>query len=509
MRKHNISSIKRIILILIPSFIIFICTIVLFSSQLISEHSNQSGNENTDSNESSIQKQIEVIADHSKVWAADAIYGEFYYYTVTDLNQNGRLELIFSNIGGSGYYSYSTYYEVNETLDGLKTYERNAPEGDSQADIADADSIPGYYDSKTGIMYYVFDDSTPNGLSELYENKRAISLENGKTIEMSLAFHTKFTNDEKTTHTYRDAKQNTITETEYNNIADYVFVDLEKKDVTFQWNEIEEADDVCNKNRDELIGILTNTYEKFTITPSQNSVDPSEAQDFKESTDVSRIENQIEVITDHIEQWGVEAEYANDMYSYAVTDLNQNGRLEIIASNCGGNGYYTYSKYYEINEIFDGLVEYKRDTYEDDSENVSEADIVDYEVPAYYDGKTGIMYYIFQDESKNGAGEHYANIRAISLEDNKIVEKPLAYYASIYKNSVEHVKYEDSKKNEITEDEYNNMADQVFVDLEKKQLILQWNIFFKITELKDKSHDELITMLTNSYGGFVIKDANE
>ena len=65
-----------------------------------------------------IEKQIELLADSVELWAGTMnSEGIDYFFTVTDMDRNGRLELIVSSRQGTGLYTYSDYFEVNDTFD--------------------------------------------------------------------------------------------------------------------------------------------------------------------------------------------------------------------------------------------------------------------------------------------------------------------------------------------------------------------------------------------------------
>lgn len=224
-------------------------------------------------------------------------------------------------------------------------------------------------------------------------------------------------------------------------------------------------------------------------------------REFKNMQDNSHsVQAQIKIIADHIDLWAVSMDYANDQYNYAVTDLDDNKRLEIIASNIGGTGIYTYSSFYEINENFDGLVKCETSFTEGDSE----ADIAADSIPGYYDPKANIMYYIFDDIIKNGAAEYYENKRAVYLDNGMIKEIPLAYKSIIYTSSTAKTTYQDAEQNKISKDDYNMIADKVFADLEKKNVSFGWQTFHKPEDLKNMSSEQLMDMLIKSYEEFII-----
>lgn len=214
------------------------------------------------------------------------------------------------------------------------------------------------------------------------------------------------------------------------------------------------------------------------------------------------VQAQLELIVDSIDQWALAMDYANEVYEYAVTDLDGNGRLEIIAANMGGTGIYTYSNYYEVNETFDGLVLCERDVME----GGSQADIGTESVDAYYDGETGTTYYVFKDYIRNGAAEHYEVQIAVSLVDGKVFEETLALRSEIHDpESGLIISCQDAVGAEITEDEYGAIADAVFAGMDKMNVQISWCVYPGMDgaeEFRALSREEILDVLAKSYEGF-------
>lgn len=230
-----------------------------------------------------------------------------------------------------------------------------------------------------------------------------------------------------------------------------------------------------------------------TIPPVPNLADDTESTSME--TVHQNIEKQLQVIMDHygwdsLLQFEV---YPN--YRYTIADLDQNGRLELISTLQQGSGLYTDSWYYEVNEAFDGLNEYKPDNAESDSG----ADIAEDSVPVYFDLDHHIYFYIFDDRIRDGADLDYKNKRTISLKDGKLTEHILAYQTDWHKETAASITCTDADGNEISEHEYNNIADTVFPDLIKKEAHFYW---FNIDDIESSG---LNTILLKSYHGFLIQ----
>lgn len=217
------------------------------------------------------------------------------------------------------------------------------------------------------------------------------------------------------------------------------------------------------------------------------------------TTKQSPIDKQIQVIADQVSVWKGEEEVLN--YGYAVTDLDHNGRLELIASTCIGTGIYTYSSFYEVNENGDGLdvCEYPG------AEGGSEADIMeDNSVRVYYDIDSNTYYYIFNDIIRYGVAEIHKNMRAIYLESGSISEKFISSSELMYIEDDIDGKYYDAEGNHVSEEEYDVLIDKVFEDLEEKQATIQWESY-RAEELLSMKDKDLYDMLEKSYLGFSVK----
>lgn len=216
------------------------------------------------------QAQIKLIVDSKALWFQSQDYAnELFAYTVTDLDRNGRLELIVANMGGTGLYTYSSFYEVNETFDALESCAYNAIEGDSQADII-IDTAPVYIDTETGSRYYVFDDLIRNGAAEYYENKRALSLEKGQINTLPLAWKTSIYTEGNSEPevTCIDQNQVPISETDYDAIANTAFEGLEQKTAHFGWYEVwgSALEDAEALDADAWLEILHTSYDAFSLS---------------------------------------------------------------------------------------------------------------------------------------------------------------------------------------------------------------------------------------------------
>lgn len=130
------------------------------------KEADASTEEKTYTSESS--SQLELLSDcldTMKKEYLEAIYdGQAPRMAVTDLNRNGRLELLFTDCQGSGAFSYTCIYEVNEDYTGVTSLPVGGSKGlDESGDFALYDRFECY--KKGDSYYYEVMDYTSAGWS--------------------------------------------------------------------------------------------------------------------------------------------------------------------------------------------------------------------------------------------------------------------------------------------------------------------------------------------------------
>ncbi len=182
-----------------------------------------------------VSDQLDLIAADADMWKQDVDFG-LWGFTVTDLDHNGLLEIISASVQGTGFYTYIKAFEVNETGDGFTELQGPSIERTDSAPDIMVSSVPVYYDKDADRYYYIFDDYIRNGMAENYQNKCAVSIVSGKWEEDTLARKaTVYTDADHYVMTCTDSTGNTITEEQYDNIAQTVYAGLEQDEAKFDW----------------------------------------------------------------------------------------------------------------------------------------------------------------------------------------------------------------------------------------------------------------------------------
>lgn len=203
------------------------------TSQDVTEENNENGStaQEEENSTDKASEQLKLICENSDMW-----WGlddrDDWQYTVTDLDQNGRLEVIAAYMAGSGNYTTINIYEVSEDGSALNHCTDSLQEGESAPELI-VDSTKVY---ASGDKYqYVVNDVIDMG-KEIYESTQAFSLQNGVMQYESLASKNTILNDdmEEESVTYMDADMNEISESEYQSLCTSISAEREYEQ-KFQW----------------------------------------------------------------------------------------------------------------------------------------------------------------------------------------------------------------------------------------------------------------------------------
>lgn len=110
------------------------------------------------------------------------------------------------------------------------------------------------------------------------------------------------------------------------------------------------------------------------------------------------VKNQLTAFANAKDIWNME-DYSPWSFSYAVFDLDMDGRLELITSVTAGTGLYSENHFYQADDT--GILELPQEYYSD----YAEFDILNNDSIAYRDGN--IIYYPSVDVEKNGIFEAF------------------------------------------------------------------------------------------------------
>lgn len=166
---------------------------------------------------------------------------------------------------------------------------------------------------------------------------------------------------------------------------------------------------------------------------------------------------------------------ATQAYSYTITDLDHNGRLEFASAITEGTGLYTTGRLFEVNADYKGLTEYSLTS----SGNKYLPDVLTSSAQSYTDKKTGTISYIFPDETRTSTAESTEQLEAVSLSNGVFSVNVLGTKSTYPYNGFQIVECKDANGTEITPFEYNALAEKAYADCENRTVYFDW---FKLSD---------------------------
>ena len=219
--------------------------------------------------------QIQLIAQQQPQWdqtVLDGVLPSYYFhYAVTDLDWNGRLEILAMSTQGTGIFTYGTIHQVCQDLTGLELCTYLGDDGCSLPEMI-MDLVPAGYNPDSGTYHYVFKDDFRAGAAEYGQVIMPLYLKDGVATFQTLGrMHAQVT-DGVTQEEYYRAKApfvaqkgdvrtkdfirnyQPITPEAYENLIPEYLTTLQDFTANFEWFQVEGSVDTAT---------LTKSWEVF------------------------------------------------------------------------------------------------------------------------------------------------------------------------------------------------------------------------------------------------------
>ena len=197
------------------------------------------------------EEQLRILENNRAQWAFEDPYDSPWFHTFTDLDRNGRLEVIAATTQGTGIFTYVHYYEVRADGSGIDNCYHADVEIEGPDDWPEIvmDSLPCYYDAVNDRCYYVCEGITRDGYAHQYYTWQALCLKDGVADwEFIASKNVNWDENGAPTTECRDAKGNTIAESEYDSAVEQRFAGLEKSELTLNWIQEENSWEDAEEN---------------------------------------------------------------------------------------------------------------------------------------------------------------------------------------------------------------------------------------------------------------------
>ncbi len=142
---------------------------------------------------------------------------------------------------------------------------------------------------------------------------------------------------------------------------------------------------------------------------------------------------------------------ASGKWSYAVTDLNHNGQLELLAASVQGDGRYTYVKGWEVGADLSSVSEIQVSVPQDETF----VDIVADTADTFFNPDNGAWFYMFYDNIVLNADESYYVKCAVNYTGGTLAFQQLAIQHNQKTGGVINTSYMDNNGGMITSEQYN------------------------------------------------------
>ena len=192
----------------------------------------------------------------------------------TDLDHNGRLEVIAAALHPVDHSNNVHVYELNADGSAFQELRTVVPEGESFPDIL-SDTADTFYDASTGSWSYLFTDHIAISTTEVYDVICSVTLKDSSISYQQYALsHTEIKNGIMST-SYIDNNGLTISGDAYNASGINHFPGAERSSTNFAWLSFEDVTSVSVVK--DSYSIFTGEKEPDKTTTAKPTVGPTVA----------------------------------------------------------------------------------------------------------------------------------------------------------------------------------------------------------------------------------------
>ena len=193
----------------------------------------------------SLEEQQRILEDNHSLWSFDeGDYEPDWYFSFTDLDHNGLLEVISASTQGSGIFTYAHFYEVLPDGSGVKNLYHADMEIEGPDDWPEIirHSLPCYYDRTADRYYYVCANDVRDGAAHGMSQIAALCLKDGVAEWEYLAFMDIQWNETGEQITYMDSAGNPISEKDFDSAVEHRFAGMEQTELILEWTVFTSSD---------------------------------------------------------------------------------------------------------------------------------------------------------------------------------------------------------------------------------------------------------------------------
>ncbi len=182
------------------------------------------------------EEQVALLVSEREVWEPAAVPGVGTVgFLVSDLNHNGRLEVLVSDFGGPDIPPHMEAYEVNENRTATVQISKVWGEGEPKAGRSSKKSMRIYKEGISGTDGDVLAGAHRDGREHRYDLSTP-SLQDGRSVMWPLAKSSADDSGEGGKHTtYQNGDGDVIFEKELPSTEGWLLIPYERADLPFAW----------------------------------------------------------------------------------------------------------------------------------------------------------------------------------------------------------------------------------------------------------------------------------
>ena len=179
---------------------------------------------------------------------------------------------------------------------------------------------------------------------------------------------------------------------------------------------------------------------------------------------------------------------AKKAWNYAITDLDHNGQLELLAASEHDKDHSTTLMVWEVNKNVDTMVKCVVQVEEDESF----PDIMAESADTFYDDKTDAWHYLFFDNIVLSDREAYSVKCSVTMKNRTLSYEQYALMHVVADGGSQTVTYMDTTGKDITEDAFNASGVSAFPQQNRSSTNFDWFAYDEVS----------LTRLADSYAIF-------
>lgn len=209
-----------------------------------------------------IRKQLEVFAEMKEQWVPQDYEPFAFGYTVYDLDGDGRPELLVQVTAGTGLFSENHFYQVDDSLGGIKELAQELYDGVSELDIGVIGFQGQAFRDGDGTVYYMASDVARNGYAESFRSEGAWCLKDGcvySTVYRGL--HMQAQGEDSWEETCYDAEGNEVSREDWELLREDFLAGKEEVPYEISWISAY-PEDVRKASVQEILRQLAECWQK-------------------------------------------------------------------------------------------------------------------------------------------------------------------------------------------------------------------------------------------------------